>query len=119
MPISRLLCYLNGRTYDRRFGGEGEVGEALEPKRALEFVGCRRGRRQGDGRLQGFPNGQDEAAGASCADPYVQLRHFQEAGPSKCEQYAHAFERSRGNPETRIRKIAKANEVNPRAVKLL
>jgi len=49
--------------------------------------------------------------------PYVQLRSLQESGPSKPEQYARAFEQSRGEPETRIRRIAKENGVGPQTVK--
>ena len=50
--------------------------------------------------------------------PYVQLRAFQEAGPSKPERYTRAFERSRGAPETRILRIAKENGVVPQTVKI-
>jgi len=50
--------------------------------------------------------------------PYVQLRPFQDAGPSKPEQYARAFERSRGKAEIRIRRIAKENGVAPQTVKI-
>jgi len=49
--------------------------------------------------------------------PYGQLRHFEKGGPSKPEQYASAFEQSRGDPETRIRRIAKENGVGRQAVK--
>jgi hypothetical protein len=49
--------------------------------------------------------------------PYVQLRSFEEAGASKPEQYAYAFEQGRGDHEGRVRRIAKANGVAPKAVK--
>jgi len=50
--------------------------------------------------------------------PYVQLRFVPKDGPSKPEQYARAFEQSRGNPETRIRRIAKENGVASQTVKI-
>ena len=49
--------------------------------------------------------------------PYVQLRQVQADHPSKAEQYARAFEQSRGNPETRILRIAKKNGVASQTVK--
>jgi len=49
--------------------------------------------------------------------PYVQLRFVPKDGPSKAEQYARAFEQSRGNPETRLLRIAKENGVAPQTVK--
>jgi len=50
--------------------------------------------------------------------PYVQLRFVPKDGPSKPEQYARAFERSRGKAEIRIRRIAKENGVVLQTVKI-
>ena len=50
--------------------------------------------------------------------PYVQLRALRSDGPSKPEQYARAFGQSRGDPETRIRRIAKENGVASQTVKI-
>jgi len=50
--------------------------------------------------------------------PYVQLRQVQADQPSKPEQYALAFEQSRGDVRARIRRIAEENGVAPQTVKI-